>query len=61
MSTDKDWEKWGSDNPYYGVLSDSKFLGSALDEKMEQEFFEAGRGDIDQLMSRVHALGRGQI
>ncbi len=57
MSTDKDWEKWGSDNPYFGVLSHPKFLGTKLKPTTEQEFYQAGKSDIDRVMNRINLLG----
>jgi hypothetical protein len=41
MSTDKDWEKWGSRDPYFGVLSSEKFRRGKLDQKAIDEFFAA--------------------
>jgi len=57
MSTDKDWEIWGANNPYFGVLSHPKFLGSKLRADVEQDFYASGQADIDQVVSRVRLLG----
>ncbi len=57
MSTDKDWEDWGADNPYFGVLSDPKFLGHKLNtSELADEFYRSGIGDISLVMRHVSTL-----
>ena len=43
MSTDAEWEKWGRQDPYFGVITNPKFRGRNLDEAARSEFFESGR------------------
>lgn len=57
MSTDKDWERWGSANPYFGVISDPKFLGSKLGSDLEKDFYQSGQADIARVMRHIHSLG----
>lgn len=57
MSTDKDWEKWGSENPFFGVLSDPKFIGSDLKAAIEEEFYRSGQNDIRNTMRYLGLLG----
>lgn len=56
MSTDKDWEAWGKENPYYGVISQDKFLGKVLTKTARQEFYRSGEGDIDYIFSHIHKI-----
>lgn len=57
MSTDKDWEKWGSNNPYFGVLSDPRFLGSKIrTDNLQREFYESGKNDIAWVVNRLAGL-----
>lgn len=49
MTTDKDWEKWGKKDPYYGVLTDNKFRTKNLNPDIKKEFFETGRNDISHV------------
>lgn len=57
MSTDKDWEKWGTTNPYYGVLSQKKFLGKRLPTETLNEFYRSGESDIDYIFSNLNKIG----
>lgn len=56
MNTNKDWERWGGDNPYYGVYSDEKFLGKELDEVSKTEFYASGKADIEYLYQKIERL-----
>ena len=42
MSTDDEWEKWGAQDPYFGVLTHPKFRRAALDAAARAEFFSLG-------------------
>lgn len=53
MSTDKDWRLWGEDNPYYGVISDERYVGKALDASTERDFYLSGERDIEAVMRLV--------
>jgi SAM-dependent methyltransferase len=53
MGTDKDWEKWGSQDPYFGVLSDSKFRAANLDLAAREEFFLSGEKDTWQVLQTI--------
>lgn len=54
MSTDKDWEKWGSSDPYFGVLSADQFRGRTLGAKQMDEFFATGQAHVDGIMRLIH-------
>ncbi|MGA0333785.1 MAG: class I SAM-dependent methyltransferase, partial [Kiritimatiellia bacterium] len=45
-STDKEWEKLGRDNPYYGVVSMDRFKNSAMDEQAFADFFQSGEDHV---------------
>ena len=51
--TDKDWEKFGVDNPYFGVLSHDKFRSSNLTDENKEEFFMSGRNYIDSVLKKI--------
>jgi 2-polyprenyl-3-methyl-5-hydroxy-6-metoxy-1,4-benzoquinol methylase len=55
MSTDDDWEKWGANNPYYGVLSDKKFYGKELNKSEYQEFYHSGEYEIEGVVRKIEA------
>lgn len=41
--TDVEWEKWGSRDPYFGVLTHDRFRSTALTAAAYNDFFESGR------------------
>jgi len=49
-STDRDWQKWGEKNPYFGVLSDSKYLKENMNEDSLSEFFLTGERHVDHVL-----------
>ena len=61
-STDKEWERIGQSNPYFGVLSYEKYKTSYLDGKLKEEFFNSGSAYINGIMnfiqSRFQTTGR---
>jgi SAM-dependent methyltransferase len=51
IDTDRHWEKWGRDDPYFGVLSEDRFSVANI-EASREEFFRSGRGFVRDLLSR---------
>lgn len=51
MSTDHHWERWGTQDPYFGVLTDPKFRSNALTLEARQEFFSSGQHHVDHVLS----------
>jgi 2-polyprenyl-3-methyl-5-hydroxy-6-metoxy-1,4-benzoquinol methylase len=54
MSTDLAWEEWGRREPYFGVITDSKFRSSEMTEQTKREFFESGRWHVNYIMQFIH-------
>ena len=42
MTTDREWEKWGQQDPYFGVLTCERFRSTQLDVAARAEFFASG-------------------
>lgn len=55
MSTDVEWEKWGAQDPYFGVLTDPKFRREHIDDAAIEEFFALGRHHVDQVLHTCRA------
>ena len=55
-STDTEWEKFGKDDPYFGVWSDARFLEENLGDDARAEFFESGKLHMREIMRRVKEL-----
>ena len=53
MGTDRDWEKWGSDDPYYGVLSTEKYRAQNISEQDIEDFFESGKHHVDMVFETI--------
>ena len=51
-STDVQWEKWGSQNPYRGVLGIDT---QSLDDDAKTRFFESGREHIRHMLGLIEA------
>lgn len=49
MKTDRDWEKWGKTDPYYGVLSAESYRKSALTEAGRSAFFASGKTHVTRV------------
>ena len=54
-NTDKDWEKWGREDPYFGVLAHDRFAADQI-ERNQDEFFATGRAFITDLLQRYETL-----
>ena len=51
MGTDSDWEHYGRNDPYFGVLSHARYHRGNLSESARREFFESGESDISRILS----------
>lgn len=49
MGTDRDWEKWGAANPYFGVFSEDRFRHRSLDDQARTAFFASGKRHVASL------------
>lgn len=49
-NTDEEWEKWGQQDPYFGVMTEADFRSQNLTEASKERFFETGAVDIAKLM-----------
>lgn len=52
MGTDRDWERWGASDPYFGVCSDAKFRGS-VEGQARAEFFTSGERHVSGVLAKV--------
>ena len=50
---DKDWEKFGRQQPYFGVINSDEFLKENMDEAGLRKFFGTGSEYIDWLFGRI--------
>ena len=51
--TDRDWQKWGQENPYFGVLTSRDFLAENLNDHSLSEFFASGKHHVDCVFKTI--------
>lgn len=51
IDTDRQWEKWGREDPYFAVLSEPRFRAGCIDRHRE-DFFLSGQAFIDDVLRR---------
>lgn len=54
MSTDKDWEKWGASDPYFGVISSDKYRKNNLTSDSREEFFSSGVEHVNYVLELIN-------
>jgi len=53
LNSDREWERLGQDDPYYGVLSQDRFREGRLNEEVLRDFFKSGVDHIDTMYSLI--------
>jgi 2-polyprenyl-3-methyl-5-hydroxy-6-metoxy-1,4-benzoquinol methylase len=44
------WERFGRDDPYYGVVTREEMRASTIDEDVRAKFFDSGEEEVEELM-----------
>jgi 2-polyprenyl-3-methyl-5-hydroxy-6-metoxy-1,4-benzoquinol methylase len=55
MGTDKDWEKWGATDPYFGVFSAERFRTKGMSVANRTEFFRSGESHVDMVIETIRS------
>lgn len=55
------WERYGRENPYYGVLTSEHYRSKALDAGALEAFFASGETYIREMLARVEAALPGAL
>jgi len=50
VGTDSEWDRWGQQDPYFGVLAHPKFRRTNLTEDVRAEFLATGRAHADYVL-----------
>jgi SAM-dependent methyltransferase len=53
MSTDRDWEKWGAIDPYFGVYSDDRYRADAITDEARAAFFQSGEAHVEKTLRTI--------
>jgi SAM-dependent methyltransferase len=54
-NTDHHWQRWGQNDPYYGVLTRPEFSKTNLDAESRHEFFETGERHVSHVFEVIHS------
>lgn len=54
-NAERHWRELGDDDPFFGVLSDPKFLKANLSDESREEFFQSGEQDVQGVYSVIQA------
>ncbi|MDB5000894.1 MAG: methylase involved in ubiquinone/menaquinone biosynthesis [Mucilaginibacter sp.] len=60
-TADKEWEKFGKDNPYYGVIVDEKYKTKNLNNEIKNVFFTSGESYVKNVFSIIESLIGGKF
>ena len=52
-TTDSAWERYGREDPYFGVLTDEKYRRARLTEAQKAEFFESGTAHVSDVIATI--------
>jgi 2-polyprenyl-3-methyl-5-hydroxy-6-metoxy-1,4-benzoquinol methylase len=52
-NTDRDWEKYGSSDPYFGVISHNEYRKTNLTDERKELFFKTGEDYINAVTEKV--------
>jgi len=52
-NTDREWEKFGTNDPYFGVITHEKYHRSKLTGENRDEFFKSGEKYIDKVLENI--------
>lgn len=49
-----EWERFGRDNPYFGVLNRAEFRGARPDAAARASFFQTGEDEVARVFHEIH-------
>lgn len=61
MGSDAEWEKWGRQDPYFGVITDERYRNANLDHDSYESFFQTGEQHVEALCERFSQSFVGQF
>ncbi|MBF0383303.1 MAG: class I SAM-dependent methyltransferase [Magnetococcales bacterium] len=48
--TDSEWEKWGNNDPYFGVVTHDKYRKKNITDEAKNEFFQSGQREVKKIL-----------
>src|SRR5262245_29594400 len=52
-NTDKAWQRFGQTDPYFAVLTHSRFRAAAKEGEARREFFESGVDHVERIFATI--------
>lgn len=56
MGTDRDWERWGANDPYFGVISNEAYRSGAMSADSRAQFFASGKAHVAGTLAALRDL-----
>lgn len=56
MGTDRDWERWGASDPYFGVCSEGRFHADLMTPESRAEFFISGEAHAMRIWQDIERI-----
>jgi SAM-dependent methyltransferase len=54
LGTDRDWERWGAADPYFGVFSSAQYRATQLNAQAIDDFFNSGKQHVARVLDAIH-------
>jgi SAM-dependent methyltransferase len=58
---DRAWEQFGQENPYFGVVTEARYLSSNLNDESIEEFFRSGESHVEHVCRVLRAKTKPQL
>ena len=55
VDSDRVWEEFGREDPYYSVCTDDRFRGARLDEDARSQFFASGDEHVANVLAVIQS------
>lgn len=56
MTTDSEWQAWGTRDPYFAVLTNPRFRSDAITREAKLEFFASGGRTVDYVLGMCRRI-----
>lgn len=53
MNTDHEWQRWGQEDPYFGVITDPRFRRDRMTEEDRNHFFATGDVHVQYTLEKI--------
>lgn len=61
MGTDRDWKRWGKNDPYFGVCSESRYREGVMTPESMAAFFQSGEVHVTRTWRDIESVFGGEF